>query len=86
MRSDDRHWQLAGYVAGLWCILVGIGMIVLWQMAPMELAARYPALFDMKFNAALALTLIGAAFLLTHSGLRLLPTSSASALSGSPTR
>lgn len=73
MLSDDRHWRLAGYAAGLWCILVGIGAIVLWQTAPMELATRYPALFGMKYNAAVALILIGAAFLLALSAFRLLP-------------
>lgn len=73
MQRDDRQWRLTGLSAGLWCIIVGLGMIVFWLAEPVELAARHPELFGMKFNAALAFTLLGGAFLATLSGYRVLP-------------
>lgn len=73
MQHDDRQWRLTGLSAGLWCIVVGIGMIVFWLAEPAELAARHPEIFGMKFNAALAFTALGAAFLLALSGYRVLP-------------
>lgn len=73
MQTDDRQWRLTGLSAGLWCIIVGVGMIVFWLAAPMELASRLPGLFGMKFNAALAFTLVGIALMLTLSGRRALP-------------
>ncbi len=73
MQRDDRQWRLTGFSAGLWCIIVGVGMIVFWLAEPVELAARHPEIFGMKFNAALAFTLLGGAFVAALSGYRTLP-------------
>lgn len=82
MQHDDRQWRLTGLSAGLWCIVVGLGMIVFWLAEPAELAARHPEIFGMKFNAALAFTVLGAAFLLALSGHRALPAIGALAVLG----
>ncbi|WP_337184518.1 PAS domain-containing sensor histidine kinase [Shinella sp.] len=66
-------WQKANVAAGLWCIAVGLAMMALWLAEPAGLAARYPFLFGMKFNAALAFVVTGAALLLATRGLRRLP-------------
>jgi PAS domain S-box-containing protein len=66
-------WQKAHVAASLWCVAVGVGMMALWLMEPTGLAERYPRLFGMKFNAALAFTVIGVALLLAAFRLRILP-------------
>ena len=48
-------------------------MMTLWHMEPAGLAARYPSLFGMKFNAALAFAIAGLALLLASRGMRRLP-------------
>ncbi|UDF30389.1 UNVERIFIED_ORG: PAS domain-containing sensor histidine kinase [Roseateles sp. XES5] len=71
--NREWSWQKANVAAGLWCIAVGIVMMALWLAEPAGLAARYPSLFGMKFNAALAVAVTGAALLLTARGFRRLP-------------
>lgn len=66
-------WQKAHVAASLWCIAVGVVMMALWLMEPAGLAERHPRLFGMKFNAALAFTVVGAALLLTACRQRRLP-------------
>lgn len=48
-------------------------MVTLWLAEPAGLAARHPSLFGMKFNAAVAFAVIGAALLLAENGYRRLP-------------
>ncbi|MCJ8148256.1 sensor histidine kinase [Shinella sedimenti] len=67
-------WQRANLAAGIWCLVVGIGMMTFWLMEPVDLAGHLPFLFGMKFNAALAAVMTGAALLLSARGLRTLPT------------
>jgi PAS domain S-box-containing protein len=66
-------WQRANIAAGTWCLVVGMGMMTFWLAEPAALAARLPALLGMKFNAALAAAMTGAAVLFTSRGLRTLP-------------
>jgi PAS domain S-box-containing protein len=67
------YWQKANVAASLWCIAVGGAMMALWLSQPVDLAERHPFLFGMKFNAALAFTVIGAALLLATRGFQRLP-------------
>lgn len=71
--NGQGSWQKASVAAGLWCVAVGVVMLTLWLAEPAALAARYPALFGMKFNAALAFTAMGSAVLLAGRGFRRLP-------------
>ncbi|MFT4159637.1 sensor histidine kinase [Shinella sp.] len=71
--NGQGSWQKASVAAGLWCVAVGVVMLTLWLAEPAALAARYPALFGMKFNAALAFAAMGAAVLLAGRGFRRLP-------------
>ena len=64
---------MANVAAGLWCIAVGVAVLTLWLAEPAGLAARYPFLFGMKFNSAIAVIVIGTALLLMTRGFRLLP-------------
>ena len=66
-------WQRANVAASLWCIAVGIAMMTLWLSEPAGLAAHHPSLFGMKFNAALAFLVVGAALGLIARGHRRLP-------------
>ncbi|HEV7248367.1 MAG TPA: PAS domain-containing sensor histidine kinase [Shinella sp.] len=66
-------WQKANVAASLWCIAVGVAMMALWLAEPAGLAARFPSLFGMKFNAALAFTVVGVALALCARGVRTLP-------------
>jgi PAS domain S-box-containing protein len=66
-------WQRTGIAASLWCIIVGLAMMLVWLVEPMDIAERFPGIFGMKFNAALAFVLVGAAFLLALTGQRSLP-------------
>lgn len=69
----DRQWQMVGLTASFWCIIVGVAMMVLWLVGPVDIAEQFPTLFNMKFNAALAFTLIGLAFILTMHGFKAAP-------------
>lgn len=66
-------WQKANVAASLWCIVVGVAMMTLWLSKPVDLAEQHPFLFGMKFNAALAFTVTGAALFLATRGFRRLP-------------
>ncbi len=66
-------WQKANVAASLWCIAVGVAMMALWLAEPADLAARFPSFFGMKFNAALAFTVVGVALALSARGVRTLP-------------
>jgi PAS domain S-box-containing protein len=66
-------WQRANVTASLWCIAVGIAMMALWLAEPIDLAERHPSLFGMKFNAAIAFILVGAALGLAAHGFTRLP-------------
>ncbi|MFC3075784.1 sensor histidine kinase [Shinella pollutisoli] len=66
-------WRRLATAAGLWCIAVGLGMMAVWLAEPAGLAARHPGFFGMKFNAALAFTVVGAALLLIRRGYRRVP-------------
>jgi hypothetical protein len=52
--NREWSWKKANIMAGLWCLAVGLAMMALWLAKPAELAAGHPAVFGMKFNAALA--------------------------------
>ncbi len=78
----DREWfwRKANGAAGLWCIAMGLAVMALWLAEPAGLAERHPSLFGMKFNAALAFAVTGAALLLAARGLRRLPALMAAAV------
>jgi len=69
----DRQWQMVGLAASFWCITVGIAMMTLWLVEPVDIAEQFPSLFGMKFNAALAFALMGVALIMTMHGLRIVP-------------
>lgn len=71
---------MATVAAGLWCAVTGLATMALWLAEPAGLATRHPALFAMKFNAALAFTLAGAALLLMTRGFARLPALMAAAV------
>ncbi|WLR93585.1 sensor histidine kinase [Shinella zoogloeoides] len=71
--NRQESWQKANVAASLWCIAVGVAMMALWLAEPAGLAADHPSLFGMKFNAALAFTVVGTALLLATKGFRRLP-------------
>lgn len=71
--ARQEPWHRLFVAAGLWCIAVGIGMMALWLSEPADFAARHPGVFGLKFNAALAFTVVGTALLLTRAGYRRLP-------------
>ncbi len=69
----EWSWKKANVMAGLCCLAVSIAMMALWLGEPANLAASHPAVFGMKFNAALAFCVMGAALLLAARELHLLP-------------
>ena len=71
--NQTWSWQRANAAASLWCIAVGGLVTMLWLTEPDGLAARYPALFGMKFNAAIACIVLGVALALAARGWRRLP-------------
>ncbi len=66
-------WERANLAASFWCIAMGAAMMVLWLAEPAGLAVRHPGLFGMKFNAALAFVVLGAALLFAARGRTRLP-------------
>ncbi len=66
-------WERANRAASLWCIAVGLVMMVLWLAEPSGLAAAHPGLFGMKFNAALTFVVLGVALWLVAHGWKRLP-------------
>lgn len=71
--NREWSWKKANVTAGLWCLAVGIAMMTLWLCKPAELAANHPAVFGMKFNAALAFSVTGVALLLAAREFHRLP-------------
>ena len=67
-------WERANGAASLWCIAVGLVMMVLSLAEPVALAAAHPGLFGMKFNAALTFVVLGVALWLAAHGWKQLPT------------
>lgn len=71
--NREWSWKKANIMAGLWCLAVGLAMMALWLAKPAELAAGHPAVFGMKFNAALAFSVMGVALLLAAREFHRLP-------------
>ena len=37
----DRQWQMVGLAASFWCITVGIAMMTLWLVEPVDIAEQF---------------------------------------------
>ena len=66
--NSTWSWERANGLASLWCVTVGLVMTVLWLAEPAGLAAAYPGLFSMKFNAAVAFVILGVGLALAARG------------------
>lgn len=60
----------APLIAALLCIAAGVAVAAAWLIEPAALAASFPIVFGMQFNAALAFVLLGVALLAVESGRR----------------